>query len=411
MYIATFCLSLILGLIAVILLFIGFRSKKHKYESIGGILSALAALIVTSLIEIPLPTIYPLNNDTEIYNNNLDITISSVPFVRIYYSLDGSDPKKGQLYSKPFEITNSTTVSARSRFLYIWSDISKSAYNFDQTVLSLNELNKVEESDADETVNNEVESQDILPIDSNANENQQTVVWNEPIFEKIFTEYFGREDISYSDLDSIKTIRLYGTDFAYINDPRGDIIEGTNTSKFGTFLDDTEMYIYKDNEESEGITYVFGNFISLDDIKYFSNLVDLSITGFDSIDCSVFSEGLMENLHYLALNNCGINNEQVSIICMQNQIQDLALEHGAFNNIEDIGKLTNLQFLNLHNNHNIDDISFLENNINLQRLEIGYTNVTDISPLRNLTNLNYLGVKNCPIQDFSPADFIPEIFK
>lgn len=191
----------------------------------------------------------------------------------------------------------------------------------------------------------------------------------------------------------------------------GDIIEGTNTSKFGTFLDDTEMYIYKDNEESEGITYDFGNFISLDDIKYFSNLVDLSITGFDSIDCSVFSEGLMENLHYLALNNCGINNEQVSIICMQNQIQDLALEHGAFNNIEDIGKLTNLHFLNLHNNHNIDDISFLENNINLQRLEIGYTNVTDISPLRNLTNLNYLGVKNCPIQDFSPADFIPEIFR
>lgn len=411
MYIVTFCLSLILGLTAVILLFIGFRSKKHKYESIGGILSALVALMVSSAIEIPPPTIYPLNNDTEIYNNNLDVTISSVPLVSIYYSLDGSDPKKGQLYSEPIGITNTTTVSARSRFLYLWSDVSKSAYNFDQTVLSSGESAKVEEVDTDEAVNSEVESQGILPTYSNLDENKKTVVWNEPLFEKIFTDYFGKEDISYLDLESIKTIRLYGTDFAYINDPRGDIIEGTNTSKFGTFLDDTEMYIYKDNEESEGITYDFGNFISLDDIKYFSNLVDLSITGFDSIDCSVFSEGLMENLHYLALNNCGINNEQVSIICMQNQIQDLALEHGAFNNIEDIGKLTNLQFLNLHNNHNIDDISFLENNINLQRLEIGYTNVTDISPLRNLTNLNYLGVKNCPIQDFSPADFIPEIFR
>lgn len=176
--------------------------------------SALVALMVSSVIEIPPPTIYPLNNDTEIYNNNLDVTISSVPLVSIYYSLDGSDPKKGQLYSEPIGITNTTTVSARSRFLYLWSDVSKSAYNFDQTVLSSGESAKVEEVDTDEAVNSEVESQGILPTYSNLNENKKTVVWNEPLFEKIFTDYFGKEDISYLDLESIKTIRLYGTDFA-----------------------------------------------------------------------------------------------------------------------------------------------------------------------------------------------------
>lgn len=405
MYIVIFCLSLLLGLAAVILLFIGFTRKKRKYENMGVFLSALVAFIVIWVIEIPSPIIYPLNNETEIYNNNLDVTISSVPFVSIYYSLDGNDPKKGQLYAEPIKINNSTTVSARSRFLFFWSDIMKSAYNFDSPDIAVNAADKAEETEEDETVYKE-SSANVTPENK-----EQTVVWNEPIFEKIFTDYFGKENISQFDLENIKTISLYGTDFVYINEPFGHIIEGTHTSKFAFYLDNTKSYIYKENKQSEAKVYSFGDFISLDDIKYFSNLQDLHIYGFESIDCSVFSKEPMKNLRYLALNNCGITNDQVRSVCTQTQLLNIALEYGEFNNITDITNLTNLQYLSLRHNNNIDNIMCLENNINLKRLEIGYTNITDVSPLSKLSNLKYLGVKNCPVQDFSPVNFIPEISK
>lgn len=130
MYIIMFCISSILGLSAIALLTIG----KRKYEKLGGLLSAIASVLFGFNMNIPMPVIYPLNNETEIYNNKLEIT--TVPFVKIYYSLDGSEPKNGNVYLEPIMINGSTTVSTRSLFLFYWSDIEKSAYNFDSILLT-----------------------------------------------------------------------------------------------------------------------------------------------------------------------------------------------------------------------------------------------------------------------------------
>ena len=85
-------------------------------------------------IDVPKPNIFPLNNDTQIYTGNLTIEITSDNnTLDIYYSIDGTDPKYGELYENPIDISGSTTVAARTKFLWWWSDISKSSYKFGNT--------------------------------------------------------------------------------------------------------------------------------------------------------------------------------------------------------------------------------------------------------------------------------------
>lgn len=53
------------------------------------------------------------------------------PFIDTYYTVDGSDPKGGYVYEKPFTITSSTTVYAKNKFLGRWSEPAKSVYRFE----------------------------------------------------------------------------------------------------------------------------------------------------------------------------------------------------------------------------------------------------------------------------------------
>lgn len=55
----------------------------------------------------------------------------SSPFIHTYYSLDGSDPEDGYLYESPFIITSSTTVYAKNKFLWRWSEPYRSTYRFE----------------------------------------------------------------------------------------------------------------------------------------------------------------------------------------------------------------------------------------------------------------------------------------
>lgn len=103
-----------------------------KLEVFLFITSTLMSIITNQNITIPPPVIYPLDNETQIYNKYILVTIQSneQDFLKTYYSLDGSEPKNGEKYNAPIRIKKSTTVCARNKFLWWWSEIEKTPYKF-----------------------------------------------------------------------------------------------------------------------------------------------------------------------------------------------------------------------------------------------------------------------------------------
>ena len=84
---------------------------------LGSIFSAIV-MIYTLLNSVPVPTIYPLDNEAKVYNETVKISISSNPLLKTYYSLDGSDPKDGYIYEDDFIITEITTISVKNKFCF-----------------------------------------------------------------------------------------------------------------------------------------------------------------------------------------------------------------------------------------------------------------------------------------------------
>lgn len=115
------------------------KEDNRKYDnclmliSVLGLILSSVALLYTLLNAVPTPTIYPLDNETRVYSETAEVTINTIPFFRTYYSLDGSDPKDGYIYEGTFTITQTATVSARNKFFFWWSDISKSAFNINSS--------------------------------------------------------------------------------------------------------------------------------------------------------------------------------------------------------------------------------------------------------------------------------------
>ena len=119
---------------------------KMKREKIGGkIVSGLVSTVSflsIALASVPMPTIYPLEDSVRVYEGIVEIKIDpndSSPFIHTYYSLDGSDLKDGYVYERPFTITSSTTVFARNKFLWRWSEPSRSTYAFNEPDVKMEE--------------------------------------------------------------------------------------------------------------------------------------------------------------------------------------------------------------------------------------------------------------------------------
>lgn len=110
------------------------KDNNSLLMSVCGFFISVIGVILTLLYAIPAPIIYPLDNETRIYSDNTEIIIESDGF-DIYYSLDGSDPKNGKKYENSIIITESTTISARSKFLWKWSDIATRAYIYPDEAL------------------------------------------------------------------------------------------------------------------------------------------------------------------------------------------------------------------------------------------------------------------------------------
>lgn len=128
-------LSFLSGMAAIIFLGAAIyncnKNDKYAFMSlIATFLSILGSLFLGFNVDVPSPTILPLDSETRVFFNQAEIEVKSIEWglLETYYTIDGTDPMEGSKYLDRFMITKSTTVSARNKFLWWWSDISERAY-------------------------------------------------------------------------------------------------------------------------------------------------------------------------------------------------------------------------------------------------------------------------------------------
>lgn len=134
-----FALLALLASLSLIIAIVHLKRNQDKKANIGSACAALFCTLITVIsffkIEIPQPIIYPLNSDTQTYRERVGIDLrpdDGGNVIKIYYSLDGTDPKDGDKYESTITIANSTTICARSKFLWRWSKIVKESYRFEK---------------------------------------------------------------------------------------------------------------------------------------------------------------------------------------------------------------------------------------------------------------------------------------
>lgn len=187
-----FFLSVFLCAFSAVSLFIAIFSEKKLGSIVMGIITLLSAAITWQNMDIPSPQIYPLNNELPISRNE-SIQIQSKDGLDIYYTLDGRDPKYGELYTHEIKLETSATIAARAKFLLWWSDIQKSNYLVEENILDNSESvgysdtgesrsdipestsNNMTETNIESEEVTESNSQQIIPIETHT---PNDVVWN-----------------------------------------------------------------------------------------------------------------------------------------------------------------------------------------------------------------------------------------
>lgn len=168
---ALFVLFVLSCIASFFLLINAIFSEKKRGAIISAVLAVFSAVIQWINMDIPSPQIYPLNNEIPLSRYEY-INIKSYDGLKIYFTLDGSDPKYGELYTDEIKIESSTTIAARTKFIFWWSDIQKSNYMVEESSLSNEEAGV--HNNPDETISNSLESCSEANTSNSQEENAET---------------------------------------------------------------------------------------------------------------------------------------------------------------------------------------------------------------------------------------------
>lgn len=129
-FIIPLIVSGVFAILAILCLLISFFKEKSngKFTKFASLFSAIVSFVLLFTTNVPVPSIYPLDNETTEYDEKVEVTIESYFFIDTYYTLDGSNPIDGERYNGKITLTESTTVSAKNHFLWWWSEVGKSSY-------------------------------------------------------------------------------------------------------------------------------------------------------------------------------------------------------------------------------------------------------------------------------------------
>ena len=165
---------------------------------------------------------------------------------------------------------------------------------------------------------------------------------------------------------------------SYRNEPLA--MEDEETAEFIKSLtgkDEIRAYdvLFIHTVKTEGKNFVLGY-----STKYFSNIVDLDISGAQQFR---FNTAYMTNIRKLTLDNTKWGDENLKSI--------------------ETYTLPNLVYFSAKN-CGISDISPLRNAENLEHLNLSGNSITDVSPLSGIKKLRWLSISETNVEDMSPLD-------
>jgi len=187
-----------------------------------------------------------------------------------------------------------------------------------------------------------------------------------------------------------------------------DLLDITNITIIGDEVVDNrrqEFYLYENGYEIDGQQYTkSGQIQTLNDLKWFPNLVALSVNFNVITDISALKE--LKNLRTLTL-----YHNQISNISVFKELPNLSYLNLGCNQIRDpsaLKALTNLQGLGLNDNQ-ISDISALEGLVKLEWLNLWNNQISDISVVREMKNLESLMLENNAIRDIDALSHLTNL--
>ena len=141
------------------------KKSDNKSSGLVAIFAALSTFIAIIFnIKPPMPVIYPLNSAIQVSVDNVEVKIDSSGF-SVFYTLDGSDPRNGVKYEEPFLISGSTTISARNKFLFWWSDLEDASYFFEDKIVTT-ESNAIDTNNEKEFIGVSAQISDVEELEN-----------------------------------------------------------------------------------------------------------------------------------------------------------------------------------------------------------------------------------------------------
>lgn len=228
-------ITVIFSIIALICAIIEGAAKSTIYSTMAALFSALVTAISYKDIVVPMPIILPLNSETETYIDNVEVSIKSDKsnYLKIYYTLDGNDPEdKGHLYKDPIYITKSTTVCARIKFLWMWSEWTRESYKFEKILYDNQAIHS--HSETSSLLNNSPDKNNDSASDTNVSSDNMTKPDNSEVSSKTEDESANSQDESSTmpdDEEASKPIEDSQPEQTPSTVPTATITEGINSAE------------------------------------------------------------------------------------------------------------------------------------------------------------------------------------
>ena len=223
-------------------------------------------------------------------------------------------------------------------------------------------------------------------------ENRMTeVVWADSNMERLVREGLGQPEgeILPEQLQNVRVLRIHGNAVSILEDEEDD--EG-------------RLAASDDMDEGDYIR-------SLEDLKYFTGLSVLQISGHNLGDEAMIHIQALTGLTDLSIENNAVSS--MDFVAELTNLTRLDVQRNEISEIDAAAALTQLTDINFSNN-NVEDLTPLSGLTNLKLIGAAYNHITDITPLSSMTQLTNLRLdnesenRNC-ITDITPLEQLTKL--
>lgn len=234
------------------------------------------------------------------------------------------------------------------------------------------------------------------------NDDDDIIIIDDLIFEKYIRNLIDKPtgDLIKYDVRYITELNLN----KYIDEAMEDLVDISALKYFENLVDLTihvtevsDLEPIKNLKKLEELNISLSPVENIDALKGLVNLKYLYIYNCPVSDLSPLTS--LTELNVLSLTNCPVTDysDLKSLVNLTN----LWITDCPISDIEPVKDLTNLTDIRIRNT-DVSDLSYLTNLSKLRRADLSYNKITDISPLKNLIKLENLDLGGNNILDYKP---------